>query len=549
MLGADLVLTGGRIWTGNPERPEAEAVAVTANRVVAVGSTSEIDALVAHHTRVIALAGKRVVPGFNDAHVHFSTGGLSLSSVNLRSARSETEMRELLGRFARSHPTGEWILQGEWDQERWPSGCLPSARLIDEVTPDHPVFVNRVDAHTMLANSVAMRLAGIDKDTADVPFGIIERYADGTPTGIFVDDAQSLVARAIPPPSEDLFVVAIRAALRHAAEHGVTSVADMGLIHGDAASRASLLRAYQRLLRQNELNLRVRLHVPLASWKALADVGVTAGFGDDKLKIGALKSFSDGSLGSRTAWFHEPYADDPGTSGMCGTEWRDVEAMYAELRSADAYGLQVAIHAIGDRANSTVLDLLERLAREEGERDRRPRIEHAQHLAPRDVARFAKLGVIASVQPAHAIADAHILEERLGAERAEQAYAFRSLLDAGAHVAFGSDWWVAPLDPIAAISAAVSRAPSQALSVAQAVHCHTLGSAYASFEEATKGSLAPGKLADIVVLSDDIFGIAPEAIRDVVTDMTIFDGTVIYDRSAQPEDASERRLAAESRRG
>jgi predicted amidohydrolase YtcJ len=532
---ADLVLTGGRIWTGNPQQPEAEAIAISGNRIVAVGFANDIAALVARRTRVIALNGKRVVPGFNDAHVHFSTGGLSLSSVNLRSARNEREMSEQIGRFARSHPKGEWILQGEWDPETWPSGRLPNAKLIDEVTPDHPVFVNRVDAHTMLANSFAMRLAGIDKDTPDVPFGVIERYADGTPTGIFIDNAQTLIARAIPPPSEEGFVVAIRAAQRHAAAHGVTSVADMGLIHGDAQTRASLLRAYQTLLRRGELHVRVLLHVPLPNWKVLADLGVTAGFGNEKLKIGALKSFSDGSLGSRTAWFHEAYADEPGNSGMCSTELQDVEAMYATLRSADRHGLQVAIHAIGDRANSAILDLVERLVREEGPRDRRVRIEHAQHLVPKDVARFAELGVIASVQPAHFLDDGRFLEERVGADRAKQAYAFRSLLDAGAHVAFGSDWWVAPIDPMVAIYAAVTRAPPQTLSVAQAVHCHTAAPAYASFDDAAKGSIEPGKLADIVVLSSDVFAIAPEDIRSVKTELTIFDGAVVYDRSMHAE--------------
>ena len=539
MLGADLVLTGGRIWTGDSDEPEAEAVALLGNRIVAVGFSSDVEALVAPHTRVIVLNGRRVVPGFNDAHVHFSTGGFSLSSVNLRSARDEAELCERLGRFARSLRKGEWILSGEWDQENWPSARLPSAKLIDAVTPDHPVFINRVDAHTMLANGVAMRLAGIDKDTPDVPFGAIERYADGTPTGIFVDNAQSLVARIIPPPSEERFVVAIRAAQRHAAARGVTSVADMGLIHGDEETRAALLRAYQTLLRANELNVRVMLHVPLPSWKRFVDLGVMSGFGSEKLKIGGLKSFSDGSLGSRTAWFHEPYAGEPDNSGMCGNEWQNLEETYENLRAADACGLQIAIHAIGDRANSVVLDLVERLVREEGPRDRRIRIEHAQHLLPADVIRFADLGVIASMQPAHFLDDIRFLTARLGAARAETAYAFRSLLDAGAHVAFGSDWWVAPLDPMVAIYAAITRSPSQALSVAQAVRCHTAGSAYATFDEASKGSIVPGKLADLVVLSRDIFTIAPESIRDVDVDMTIFDGALIYDRSpSQPQEVA-----------
>jgi predicted amidohydrolase YtcJ len=489
---------------------------------------------------MIELSGRRVVPGFNDAHVHFSTGGFSLESVQLRDARSEEEFRERIRRFAATRPKGEWILRGEWDPEGWRPAGAPTRATIDDVTPDNPVFISRTDAHTMLANTLAMRLAGVDRDTTEPSGGVVERDVNGAPNGIFKDAANSLIARAVPRPTLGEVVAAVDAAQRHAARHGITSVQDMGILSGDAEDRANLFRAYQRLLRGGRLRVRVSLHFPLSSWRDLARLGISAGFGSSKLQIGALKAFADGSLGSRTARFVEAYSDDPHSRGLWN-EGFDSDRLFDEMLQADEAGLQLAIHAIGDHANGRVLDLYERLVKENGARDRRLRIEHAQHVLLSDVSRFAALGVIASVQPYHCIDDGRWAEQRIGPARSRSAFGFGSLAGAGAVLALGSDWFVGPIDPLKAIFAAVTRRtldgehpggwnPDQKLTVTQAVHAYTTGSAYASYQEHVKGSLEAGKVADLAVLSDDIFRIEPAAIRDVAVEMTIFDGNVVYER-------------------
>ncbi len=542
MLTPDLVLTNGKIWTENPAQPEAAAVAIAGGRIAMVGSSEQALATAGSRTRVVDLRGRRVVPGFNDAHVHMFMGGDSLSSVQLRDAQSAEELRDRIAGYARSSPAGEWILNGSWDHERWTPAALPTHQLIDDATREHPVFVNRSDGHMVLVNALAMRLAGVDKQTQDVPGGEIVRDANGHPTGIFKDAAKALIERAIPAPSQGHILAALDSAQAYAAENGVTSVQDMGVLGARAAdTMADVIRAYQRLRAEGRLQVRVSAHIPLPAWKRLADLGVAAGLGDAMFHIGAVKSFSDGSLGSTTAWFFEPYSDAPETTGLPSDELMDADAMYANMREADRAGLQLAIHAIGDRANGTVLDFIERLVAENGQRDRRIRIEHAQHLRPEDIGRFAELGVIASVQPYHAIDDGGWVEKRIGAERAKTTYAFRSLLDAGAMVAFGSDWWVAPINPLLSIYAAVTRRtldgnypggwmPQQKVSVQEAVHAYTVVPAYASGEERIKGSLEPGKVADLAVLSDDIFTIAPEAIRSVTVNVTILDGRVIFER-------------------
>jgi predicted amidohydrolase YtcJ len=304
---------------------------------------------------------------------------------------------------------------------------------------------------------------------------------------------------------------------------------------------ADVIRAYQTLEKRGELRVRVSTHLPLADWKRLASAGIMAGFGTEKLQLGALKSFADGSLGSTTAWFFEPYSDAPNTSGIPSPELLHPEEMYEEMRDADRAGLQLAVHAIGDRAIRAILDMFERLEREDGISERRLRIEHAQHLSPADVPRFAKLHVVASMQPYHAIDDGRWADKRIGPERVKTTYAFRSLLDSGAVLAFGSDWFVAPINPLVGIYAAVTRrtldgkhpdgwVPQQRISVAEAVHAYTVGAAYASLEDGIKGSIEPGKLADLVVLSEDIFHIDPVEIQDVKVDITIFDGRVIFKR-------------------
>jgi len=539
---ASLVLNNAKVWTEDPNSPEAEALAIEQNKILGVGTTAEISRFVGPGTRVIDLHGKRVVPGFNDAHVHFFMGGEGLAGVQLHDANSPSEFRDKIAQFARSRKKGAWILNGNWDHERWIPASLPTHGLIDDVTGDNPVFVSRSDGHMSLANTLAMKLAGVDEHTKDVPGGVIVRDSAGLPTGVFKDAAKGLIERVIPLPSEDDIIEAVKAAQDYAARNGVTSVQDMGIYRGSSSeARKNLMRAYQTLYASGQLKVRISFHTPLKEWQKLEEVGIEAGFGNDKLHIGGLKGFADGSLGSTTAWFSEPYNDSPGTSGIPSDELQDPDSMYRNIQGADRAGLQIAIHAIGDRANKTILDLYERLERDNGSRDRRLRIEHAQHLSPAEIPRFAKLHVIASVQPYHAIDDGRWAQGRIGAERIKTTYAFRSLLDSGAMLALGSDWFVAPMEPLLGIYAAVTRrtldgknpqgwVAEQKITVREAIHGYTVGSAYASGEEKIKGSIEPGKLADLAVLSNDILAIDPIEIQNTKVDLTIFDGTVIYER-------------------
>jgi predicted amidohydrolase YtcJ len=533
---ADLVLLNGKIWTVNPKQPEAEAVACIGSRIIALGSTAEIRGWVGEGTKVIDLGGRRILPGFNDAHVHFYSGGANLSSVQLRDAASDGDFRERLRAFAARLPKGRWITGGDWDHESWMPPHLPTRSLIDDVTPDNPVFVNRLDGHMALANSLTLKLAGITRETADPPGGTIVRDARGEPTGVLKDAAMDAVYRVVPDASHDEIVDAVRAALRYAGEHGVTSVEDM-------SASAPVLAAYQELLSRNELTVRIYGFQPLGSWERMASVGIHAGFGNEKLKIGGMKGFADGSLGSTTALFFAPYDDAPSTSGLPSEEMIPESTMLNNIIGADRAGLQIGIHAIGDRANQIVLGMFEQAVRDNGPRDRRFRIEHAQHLRKEEIAAFGRQGVIASMQPYHAIDDGRWAEKRIGTERARGTYAFRSLLDAGVTLAFGSDWSVAPMDPIMGIYAAVTRStldgkhpngwiPEQKITVAEAIKAFTLGSAYAAFDENSKGSIETGKLADMVVLSDDILKMKPALLNTAKVMMTIFDGRVIYERPA-----------------
>jgi predicted amidohydrolase YtcJ len=539
---ASLVLVHGHVWTENSAQPEAEAIAIDGNHILMAGTSAEVLHLAGPSTQVIELHGRRVVPGFNDAHVHFVIGGQLLAGVQLRDAASQAEFRQRIASFARAQPDGAWIVVGAWDHERWTPAVLPTHQLIDEVTQHNPVFVERLDGHMGLANAVAMKLARVDRSTPDIPGGVIVRDAEGNPTGIFKDAAMALINRVIPPLSLAETETAILAAQREAARNGVTSVQDMAGSTNDTGG-PDRLRAMQALEREGRLSVRISENLRLLDWKNLADSGVQAGFSDGLIQIGGLKAFADGGLGASTAWLFAPYDDAPATSGLGSDELQNPDQMYADIKSADEAGLQIIIHAIGDRANRTILDFYQRVETENGPRDRRLRIEHAQHLTTADIPRFAQLHVIASMQPYHAIDDGRWAQKRLGADRIHFAYDFRSLLDSGAMLAFGSDWPVAPLEPLMGIYAAVTRRtlddrnpngwiPEQKISVAQAVHAYTVGSAYAQFEEKTRGSLEPGKLADLVVLSQDIFHIDPVQIETTHVDLTIFDGRVIYDASA-----------------
>ena len=411
--------------------------------------------------------------------------------------------------------------------------ALPTRQLIDPVAPATPVFVNRFDGHMAVANTAALKLAGVTAATPDPPGGVIVRDAAGNPTGLLKDAAMGLVNRVIPPLTPARRAQALARALDHAASLGVTSVRDMGPDAGD-------LSMYAEFAESGRLTVRVAAAPPELQWADQARLGIRRGFGTPFFSLGAVKGFADGSLGSTTVYFFEPYTDAPATRGLLADEMIPIDGMRQRLTAADAAGLQLCIHAIGDQAISVVLDLFAGVAQANGARDRRFRIEHAQHVAAKDFDRFASMGVIAAVQPYHAIDDGRWAERRIGPARIQTTYPFRTFLDKGVRLALGSDWPVAPLNPLLGIYAAVTRAtldgknpdgwvPAQKLSVEEAVRGYTAGSAYAEFTEADKGTLAPGSFADIVILSDDIFAIAPARIRDVTVRTTIVGGRVAYD--------------------
>jgi hypothetical protein len=532
-LAPDLVIINAAVHTMDEAHPTAQAVAVSGNRIAAVGSTAEIRALTGPETRVIDAAGKLVLPGFNDAHVHFLMGGFSLANVDLRDASSTAELARRLGEYAKKLPKGRWILGGDWDHEKWPGAPLPTKEMIDAATPDHPVYVNRLDGHMALANSLALKLAGVTRETKDPPGGLIVRDArTGEPTGILKDGAESLVDRVVPDKTFDEKHIAAKAACEHAAQVGVTSVTDMSA-DGDVG-------LYQYMLEHGELKTRIYAIRSIVSWEVLAKTGVRAAFGSDRLRIGGLKGFADGSLGSSTAFFFEPYSDTPDTRGLLFDQMLPEGTMLKRVEGADKVGLQVMIHAIGDEANLRILDIYRQAAEQNGPRDRRFRIEHAQHLRPSEIARFGTQKVIASMQPYHEADDGRWCDKRIGPERSKSTYAFRSLLNAGAVLAFGSDWTVAPLNPLEGIKAAVTRQtldgkhpngwnPEQKLTVDEAVRAFTVGSAYAEFAEKVKGTITPGKLADLVMIDRDLYQINPADIDKARVLLTLMDGEVVWE--------------------
>ena len=529
---ADLILINGRLWTGANSQPWAEALATRGERILAVGSNGAIKKLADARTRVIDLQGKLALPGFIDDHTHFIIGGFHLLSVDLRDAGTPEEFVLRIKDHAAKLPAGRWITGGDWDHERWPGGPLPSRELIDRDTPNNPVFVTRLDGHMGLANSVALRMAGVTKETKDPPGGTIVRDArTGEPTGILKDDAQNLVYRVIPEATEAERDEALKASLAAAARLGVTSIQDI--------TSWQDYEAYKRFRDSDRLTVRVYARTPMSQWKRQAEIVARRGAGDDWLKLGGLKAFMDGSLGSTTALFFEPFSDAPDTSGLMVDDNIPEGKLRQNIKDADKAGLQCSVHAIGDKANNILLNYFEEAAKENGPRDRRFRIEHTQHLLPGDIARFAKLGVMASMQPYHAIDDGRWAEKRIGPVRIKTTYAFRSLLDSGATLVFGSDWFVAPLSPILGIHAAVTRqtidgknpngwVPEQKVTVEEAVRAYTSSCAYAEFAEKSKGTLEAGKLADVVVLSQDIFRSNPGDIQKTTVIYTIVGGKVVY---------------------
>lgn len=528
---ADLVVLSANVHTGSKSQPKAQAIAVSGNKIIAVGTDAQISSLIGSKTRQIDAGGKTIVAGFNDAHVHFSETGAQLSSVDLRDAKTPEEFVARIKAFAAKIPKGRWILGGQWDHENWTPNNLPTAALIDAATPDNPVFINRLDGHMSLANSLAMRLAGIDKNVKDVAGGEIVRDASGNPTGIFKDAATVYVDKVIPAPSFEQQLEAAQAATDHAASVGVTSVQDM--------SAGTSVGAYQELLRRGTLKTRVYGCSPLNDYKRWENTGVRFAFGDAMLRVGCLKSYADGSLGSTTAWFFDPYLDAPNSSGLAMADV--TTTMRKTIQDADKAGLQVRIHAIGDRANATILDHFQAVETANGSNGRRFTIEHAQHMRMEDLKRFAGQKVVASMQPFHIIDDGRWAWKRLDEKRLKGTYAFRTILDSGGVLAFGSDSPVAPLNPLFGVYGAVTRRtlddknpggwiPEQKISVEETVRAFTWGSAYAEFQENWKGTLEPGKLADFVILSDDIFTIDPVKIRDVTVLKTFVDGRIVYEK-------------------
>ncbi len=533
-----LLFRHGSVWTADPSHPRAEAVLTEGDRILRVGREADLQRLATAETRVVDLGGALVLPGFIDCHTHFLKGGCALSRIRLRDVTGRDAFAERVAGKAAELERGEWILDGYWDHEQFSPPGLPDKTWIDRASPENPVCVHRYDLHTVLVNSLALRIGGITSETACPEGGEIQKDPrTGEPTGILRDAAVELVTRHIPRPSLKADMAAAAAALRHAARLGVTSVHDMS----DAASIA----AYRELFTAGKLTARISVYLPIAGMDAFDLTTVRAPVDGDMVRIAGLKGFADGGLGSHSAYFFEPYADDPDTRGYLSSEMFPEGIMEERILKADAAELQVAIHAIGDEANAIVLDIYGRVLARNGARDRRWRIEHAQHLRPMEIVRISRLGVIPSVQPSHAVAEAHWVEKRVGKERARTTYAFRSLLDGGGRLAFGSDWPVAPLDPLAGIHAAVTRQtsdgenpqgwqPDQRIPLEEALTAFTRNGARAEFMEHAKGSIESGKLADLVVLDRDIFSLEPERIKDVRVAMTVVGGRVVHDALSRP---------------
>jgi hypothetical protein len=537
---ADLIIHNAKVWTVNPAQPQAEAVAVLNGRITAVGSDASVLEWRGPRTRVVDAKGLRLLPGFNDAHVHFSDGGATLSAVQLTDVTSLKEFVRRIGDYAAHTPKGEWIRNGNWDESKWSPARLPTRQDIDAVTPDNPVALDRYDGHMVLVNSKALALAGITSKTADPPGGVIVRDARGEPTGALKDAATGLLRHAEPPLNAEQRRRAIERAMKEAAMRGVTSVQDMALDYGDLA-------VYAHLLDEGKLTVRVYGAPLITHVEDQAQLGIGHAFGGPSLRIGAVKMFADGSLGSRTAYFIQPYTDEPYNRGLLFSDMLPLVKAGERLMRADATNLQVCTHAIGDAAVKTVLDLYQAVEKRDGPRDRRWRIEHAQHMSVSDFDRFAQLHVIASVQPYQAIDDGRWAEARIGHERAGRMHAYRTFLNHGVRLAFGTDWPVAPLDPVLTLYAAVTRAtldgknpqgwfPGQKLTIQEAIAIYTMGSAYAEFQEHEKGSIEPGKLADLVLMSQDVLEIPPQTIRDVHVVKTWLGGQEIYDAAAHRQD-------------
>ncbi|MBL0027055.1 MAG: amidohydrolase [Saprospiraceae bacterium] len=528
-IKADLIIRNAVIWTGNDENTEAQAMALSGDTIMALGTNADMMQFSGANTEVIDLKGRFVIPGFIDSHVHLISGGRSLLSVDLRDAGTPEEFTGRIAAFAGKLQPNEWIFEANWDHTLW-GGALPQKGWIDNFTSKNPVAVFRLDGHMVLANSLALAIAGIDKNTPDVSGGTIVRDKLGNPTGILKDNAINLLTDKIPPMSEKQRLNCFQNAINYFLSNGVTTVHDVDGFNKDFESYSTALH----LRNAGELKVRIYSAMPLNEWDRLAKMKRD----DDKwLKTGCLKGFVDGSLGSHTAAFQDVYSDKKDDKGLfLNTE----DDLYKWISASDRAGLQVFVHAIGDLAIHTLLNIYERVTLENGGRDRRFRIEHTQHLLPSDIKRFAKLKVIASMQPYHCIDDGRWAEEYIGAQRIKTTYAFKSLIEDNAVLSFGSDWSVAPASPVMGIYAAVTRStldgknpngwvPEQKISVREALKAYTKNAAYASFDENIKGTLETGKLADFVVLNENIFKTEPSQIKNIKVLQTFVGGKMVYE--------------------
>ena len=534
----NLILYNGKLLTQDPNFPQATALAIRGNRFLAIGSDAEIRSLARPNTQLIDLGGRLALPGLTDAHFHFYDWALGLRRLPLADVTSLSDLRGRLARRASETPPGHWILGQGWNETRWPDPRIPTRADLDDVAPAYPVILWRSDMHLAVVNSRALREAGITGDTPGPPQGVIDRDESGQPTGVLRELAINLIRDVIPPPTEEETVEAMREGFPLLHRLGLTGVHDHRGMSG--AEGQPTFRAYQCLQAAGKLALRLWMGIPGERLDETIALGLRTGFGDDCLRVGHVKLFSDGSQGARTAWMLEPYED----TGECGMPLTPMAEIAEAVRRADQAGLAVAVHSIGDRANRELLTVFEQLPTQLETQNPKPethvphRIEHVQMIRPDDVTRLARLGIVASVQPIHITDDIPMIEQSVG-QRGRLAYPFRDILGAGVTLAFGSDAPVADPNPLWGIHAAVTRQgrdgsppggwyPAQRLTVAQAVWGFTMGPALACGREAELGSITPGKLADLIVLDRDIFAIEPMEIAQTQVVMTVFDGQVVY---------------------
>ncbi|KAG9459636.1 hypothetical protein H6P81_004144 [Aristolochia fimbriata] len=508
---ADLVVKNAVIYTSDSAHPFAEAMAIRLGRILCVGNYSSVQDFIGSGTEQLDVEGKLVVPGFIDSHVHLIPGGLQMQRVELRDASSRVEFVQKVRKAVEGKTKGSWILGGGWNNELLGKE-LPAASWIDDVSPENPVWLSRVDGHMGLANSLALKMAGITKDTQDPAGGTIVRATNGEPTGLLVDSAMKLLLSSVPEVSIDERRDALVRASRLALKRGVTTVVDLGRYFPGVSAELvwrDFSDVYQWADSTGKMMIRVCLFFPMETWSRLFDLVKARGQAISQwIYLGGAKAFSDGSLGSNSALFYEPYVDEPQNNGL---QLTDKDWLLEMMMTLDKLGLQIAVHAIGDKANELMLDLYDSISSTNGLRDRRLRIEHAQHLRPGAIKRFGQQSVIASVQPDHVLDDANSAERKLGVDRAQNgSYLFRSLLSNGARIAFGSDWPVADINPLQGIRTAVRRTPpgwenawipSERVKPSDALNAYTISAAYACFLDHDLGSLAPGKFADFVVLS------------------------------------------------